>query len=127
MKILVIGSGLMGPAAAYNALLDKDVKRVTLADANARALAAAQARLNRLCPGDKLHTAVLDLADQEAATALIAAHDVVVAALPSLIIPLGIRAAAAAGRPWVDLTWPTNEELPALLDRWRQLPEGTAQ
>ena len=34
MKILVIGSGLMGPAAAYNALLDKDVKRVTLADAN---------------------------------------------------------------------------------------------
>ena len=57
---------------------------------------------------------MLDLADQEAATALIAAHDVVVAALPSLVIPLGVRAAAAAGKPWVDLTWPVNEELPAL-------------
>ena len=114
MKILVIGSGLMGPAAAYNALLDKDVKRVTLADANARALAEAQARLNRLYPSDKLHTAVLDLADHAAAVALIAAHDVVVAALPSLVIPLGVRAAAAARKPWVDLTWPTNEELSAL-------------
>ena len=87
MKILVIGSGLMGPAAAYNALLDKDVKRVTLADANARALAEAQARLNRLYPSDKLHTAVLDLADHAAAVALIAAHDVVVAALPSWSSP----------------------------------------
>jgi lysine 6-dehydrogenase len=114
MKILVIGSGLMGPAAAYNALCDDDVTLVTLADANGRALEEAHARLGRLCPGSKLQTAVLDLADQQAATALIAAHDVVVAALPSLVIPLGIRAAAAAGKPWVDLTWPVNEELPAL-------------
>ena len=114
MKILVIGSGLMGPAAAYNALLDKDVKRVTLADANGRALEEAQARLNRLHPSDKLHTAVLDLADYDAAVALIAAHDAVVAALPSAVIPLGLRAAAAARKPWVDLTWPANEELPAL-------------
>ncbi len=44
-----------------------------------------------------------------------------VAALPSLVIPLGIRAAAAAGKPWVDLTWPANEELPAL----RQLVDET--
>ena len=114
MKILVIGSGLMGPAAAYNALCDDDVTLVTLADANGRALEEAHARLGRLCPGRKLQTAVLDLADQQAATVLIAAHDVVVAALPSLVIPLGIRAAAAAGKPWVDLTWPVNEELPAL-------------
>ena len=114
MNILVIGSGLMGPAAAYNALLDKDVKRVTLADANGRALEEAHARLNHLHPSDKLHTAVLDLADHDAAVALIAADDAVVAALPSAVIPLGLRAAAAARKPWVDLTWPANEELPAL-------------
>lgn len=78
------------------------------------ALEEAQARLNHLHPSDKLHTAVLDLADHEAAVALIAAHDAVVAALPSAVIPLGVRAAAAARKPWVDLTWPANEELPAL-------------
>lgn len=114
MKILVIGSGLMGPAAAYNALCDDDVTLVTLADANGRALEEAKARLTNLCPGGKLQTTLLDLADQEAATALIAGHDVVVAALPSTVIPLGIRAAAAAGKPWVDLSWPAAEELPAL-------------
>lgn len=114
MKILVIGSGLMGPAAAYNALCDDDVTRVTLADGSSTALEAAQARLARLKHGNKLHTAHLDLADQPAATELIAAHDAVVAALPAAAIPLGVRAAVAAHRPWVDLTWPANEELPAL-------------
>jgi lysine 6-dehydrogenase len=43
-----------------------------------------------------------------------AAHDAVVAALPSAVIPLGIRAAVEAGTPWIDLTWPPNTELPAL-------------
>ena len=32
MKILVLGGGLMGPAAAYNAMLDPDVTQVTIAD-----------------------------------------------------------------------------------------------
>ena len=44
MQILVMGSGLMGPAAAYNALTDPRVAQVTLADKDAAQLAAAQAR-----------------------------------------------------------------------------------
>ncbi len=32
MKILILGSGLMGPAAAYNAMLDQAVTGITIAD-----------------------------------------------------------------------------------------------
>lgn len=112
MKILVIGSGLMGPAAAYNALSDPDVKIVTLADMDSAQLAAAKAKLSALPGGARLRTATLDLADQPAATALMAEHDAVVAALPSFVVPLGVRAAVAAGRPWIDLAWPSSQDLP---------------
>lgn len=115
MQILVIGSGLMGPAAAYNALTDAQVAQVTLADKDAAQLAAAAARLKPLLANPaRLETTVIDLADQQAAAALIARHDAVVAALPSAVIPLGVRAAAAARTPWVDLSWPADAELPDL-------------
>jgi lysine 6-dehydrogenase len=117
MKILVIGAGLMGPAAAYNAMSDPKVKSVTLADMDPNQLAAAQARLAPLPGGDKVHAVALDLADQAMAEKLMAGHDAVVAALPSTVIPLGITAAAAARVPWVDLSWPPNDELPALQQR----------
>jgi len=115
MQILVFGSGLMGPAAAYNALTDAQVAQVTLADKDADQLAAAAARLKPLLANPaRLETTVIDLADQQAAAALIARHDAVVAALPSAVIPLGVRAAAAARTPWVDLSWPADAELPEL-------------
>ena len=41
MKVLILGSGLMGPAAAYNAMIDPDVSRVTLCDLNQQQLDAA--------------------------------------------------------------------------------------
>ena len=34
MKIMVLGSGLMGPAAAFNAMTDPAVDRVTVCDLN---------------------------------------------------------------------------------------------
>ena len=115
MQILVLGSGLMGPAAAYNALTDAQVAQVTLADKDAGQLAAAQAKLApRLANPARLATAVIDLADQQTAAALIARHDAVVAALPSVVIPLGVRAAVAARTPWIDLSWPADAELPEL-------------
>ena len=116
MKILVLGSGLMGPAAAFNAMCDPDVTAVTLADRDAAQLDLARARLDGKPGMDKLTTTQLDLADFDAATALMAQHDVIVAALPNVAIPAGIRAAAAAGVPWVDLSWPTDDQMGALLD-----------
>lgn len=115
MQILVIGSGLMGPAAAYNALSDPAVTQVTLADKDDAQLAAAAAKLAPLVANEaRLQTAHVDLADETATANLIARHDAVVAALPSAVLPMGIRAAIAARTPWIDLSRPADGELPAL-------------
>ncbi|MBW7885497.1 MAG: saccharopine dehydrogenase NADP-binding domain-containing protein [Caldilineaceae bacterium] len=115
MNILVIGSGLMGPAAAYNALSDPQVSLVTLLDMDEGQLATAAARLHQLVTnGKRLETAALDLSDQTAVANIMARHDAIVAALPSSAIPMGIRAAVAARTPWIDLSWPPPSELPEL-------------
>jgi len=114
MKILVLGSGLMGPAAAFNAMADGEVSGVTLADLSQAQLDAARHKLLPLQGGEKLEVVSLDLSDKAAAMQLIAGHDAVLAALPKGAIPLGIRAAAAAGVPLVDLSWPPDSDLPEL-------------
>jgi lysine 6-dehydrogenase len=114
MKILVLGSGLMGPAAAFNALADGEVSGVTLADLSQAQLDAARRKLLPLPGGEKLTVVSLDLNDEAAATRLAAGHDAVVAALPKGAIPLGIRAVAAAGVPLIDLSWPPDSDLPEL-------------
>lgn len=114
MKILVLGSGLMGPAAAFNAMTDPQVSQVCLCDVSPAQLALAQGKLAGKPGAAKVTTAVLDLADQGAASRLIAGFDAVVAALPKSAISLGIRAATAAGRPLIDLSSPSDDEIPAL-------------
>ncbi|HSJ52918.1 MAG TPA: saccharopine dehydrogenase C-terminal domain-containing protein [Anaerolineae bacterium] len=114
MRILVLGSGLMGPAAAFNAMADADVSGVTLADLSQAQLDAACQKLLPLQGGEKLAVVPLDLGDAATATRVIADHDAVLAALPKGAIPLGIRAAAAAGVPLVDLSWPPDSDLPEL-------------
>ncbi|MCL4831811.1 MAG: saccharopine dehydrogenase NADP-binding domain-containing protein [Caldilineaceae bacterium] len=114
MKFLVLGSGLMGPAAAYIGMQADDVSAVTLADRSAEQLATAQKRLTGLPGLEKVAFAQIDLADRDPAIALFARHDVVLAALPSEIIPLGMRTAIAARRPLVDLSTPPAGEMAAL-------------
>ena len=65
MRILILGSGLMGPAAAYYAMIDPDVSRVTLCDLNQRQLNIAQAKLEGMQGGEKLDTVVLDVFDRK--------------------------------------------------------------
>ena len=120
MKLLVLGSGLMGPAAAYNAMIDPDVTKVTLCDLSQQQLDVAYAKLLGMEGGDKLTTVKLDLGDRAATTQLMAGFDVVVAALPKEAIPLGIRAAVAAKTPLVDLSWP----LPELVEEVKQHVEA---
>ncbi|UCC62724.1 MAG: saccharopine dehydrogenase NADP-binding domain-containing protein [Anaerolineae bacterium] len=114
MKILVLGSGLMGPASAFNVMSDPQVSQVALCDASQQQLDAAQAKLRGMEGSEKLTAVALDLSDQAAASQLMAGFDAVVAALPRTAIPFGIRAAVAAGKPLVDLSWPSEEALPAL-------------
>jgi lysine 6-dehydrogenase len=111
MKILILGSGLMGPAAAFNAMADPDVSQVALCDRDQQQLDAAQASLASLPGDEKLTTIFLDLRDQGATSHLMADFDAIVAALPKQAIPLGIRAAASSRTPLVDLSRPLEAEL----------------
>ncbi|MCX7671466.1 MAG: hypothetical protein N2439_15520 [Anaerolineae bacterium] len=115
MKILVLGSGLMGPAAVFNALSDPQVTQVGLCDLDAGQLAAARAKLADKPGSEKLTTIVLDLRDRAAAVALLSGYDAVVAALPKGAIPYGIRAAIAARKPLVDLSQPVDADAPGLI------------
>jgi lysine 6-dehydrogenase len=110
----------MGPAAAYNAMVDPDVTQVTLCDLSQEQLDVAYAKLSGMEGGDRVTTVQLDLADQSATSQLMADFDVVVAALPREVIPLAIRAAVAAKTPLVDLSWP----LPELVEQVRQHVEA---
>lgn len=115
MKILILGSGLMGPMAAYNAIHDPDVTTVSLADLSQDQLDAAARKLAPFDARQKLRTVRIDLNDRANATDLLRDHDVILSALSHAAIPLGIRAAVAAGRPLVDLSWPDRvKEVPAL-------------
>ena len=117
MKVLVLGSGLMGPAAAYNAMVDPDVSRVTLCDVNQRQLDVAQTKLKGMQGGEKLDTVVLDVRDEDSTAKLMTVHDVALGALPLALIPAEIRAAVAAKTPLVDLYFPSeldDEEMAAL-------------
>lgn len=106
MRILIIGSGLMGPAAAFNALSDPAVTNVSLADADPARLAAARRRLGPFGADARLATHALDVDDQERAAALMWESDVVISALPWQASVAAIEAALAADRPLLDLALP---------------------
>jgi lysine 6-dehydrogenase len=114
MEILILGSGLMGPAAAYNALSDPGVAGVTVCDRSQAQLEGCARKLEGMAGGEKLSTVLLDLEDQAAAAALMSGFDAAVSALPRPANTLAIRAALRAGTPLVDLTRPAPEELPEL-------------
>ena len=63
MKILILGSGLMGPAVAFNAMADPEVKQVILCDASQPQLAGAMGQLTGRPGADKLTPVQLDLND----------------------------------------------------------------
>ncbi|MCL4860700.1 MAG: saccharopine dehydrogenase NADP-binding domain-containing protein [Caldilineaceae bacterium] len=114
MKILVLGSGLMGPAAAYNALQDSKVMQVTLADMHYGQLELAESKLREMPGFARLALQTVDLQQWTLTTRLMAEHDVIIAALPTHIIAPALRAAMAMRRPWIDLTWPAQNQLDAL-------------
>jgi lysine 6-dehydrogenase len=114
MKLLILGSGLMGPAAAFNAASQPDVAQVVLCDLDQQQLESAIKRFVGTEVAAKLGVVRLDLSHQEAAAQLVAKFDAVVAALPRTASPLGIRAALQAGVPLVDLTRPNEDEVKAL-------------
>jgi saccharopine dehydrogenase-like NADP-dependent oxidoreductase len=103
-RILVLGAGLMGPAAAAESMASPEVAEVTLCDQSQAQLDAAEAGLARRPGAAKLRPARVDLADRAAAVALLRRHDVGVDALSTRASPLAIRAALDAEIPLVTLS-----------------------
>ncbi|MCP4357295.1 MAG: hypothetical protein GY796_04670 [Chloroflexi bacterium] len=114
MKILILGGGLMGPAAAYNAMLDPDVTQVTIADVSQAQLDLCTDTLGDKPGADKLTFIQLDLGDLDASTRLMDGFDTVVAALPRPINILAVKAALQSGTPLVDLSQTPPEVLAEL-------------
>lgn len=103
MKILVIGAGMMGRAAAYDMARTARVESVTLADNDAAGLKQAAAQVNQLAGGDRVRAAQLDAADTAAARELMRGHDGVLSCVPYFFNLGLVKAAIAAGCHFADL------------------------
>jgi lysine 6-dehydrogenase len=111
---MVLGSGLMGPAAALHLMADPGVARVMVGDRDSRRLAAVRRRLAPFPGSGKLESQVIDVTGGAGTGRQFAGADVIVSALPQPASAPTILAAAEARRPLVDLTLPPAGEWMAL-------------
>jgi lysine 6-dehydrogenase len=103
MKLLVIGSGMMGSAAAFDMARTPQVDSVTLADNDLKRARDVAARVNRMTGGKKVRAAALEASDDKAAAKLMRGHDAALSAVP-YFLNLGLaRAAVEARCHFVDL------------------------
>ena len=103
MKLLVVGSGLMGSAAAYDMARQSDVASVTLADNDLRRAKDVAARVNRIVGEKKVRAVALEADSETAAAKLMRGHDAALSAVP-YFLNLGLaRAAVAAQCHFADL------------------------
>jgi len=97
MKLLVIGSGMMGSAAAYDMARQEAVEAVTLADSDARRAREVAARVNRITGQKKIRAVSLDASSEKAAARLMRGHDGCLSAVP-YFLNLGLARAAVEAR-----------------------------
>jgi lysine 6-dehydrogenase len=103
MKLLVIGSGMMGSAAAFDMARTPQVGSVTLADSDTRRAREVAARVNRITGEKKVRASGLDASDEKAAARLMHGHEAVLSAVP-YFLNLGLaRAAVEAQCHFADL------------------------
>ena len=97
MKLLVIGSGMMGSAAAFDMARTPQVESVTLADSDSKRAREVAARVNRITGGKKVRAAVLDASNESAAAKLMRGHNATLSAVP-YFLNLGLARAAVEAR-----------------------------
>jgi lysine 6-dehydrogenase len=103
MKLLVIGSGMMGSAAAYDMARQGQVDSVTLADSNLKLAKDVAARVNRITHDKKVRAVSLDASKEKDAARLMKGHDGALSAVP-YFLNLGLaKAAITAGCHFADL------------------------
>ena len=97
MKLLVIGAGMMGSAAAYDMAREESVESVTLADADKKRAKDAAARVNKLTRSDKVRAVEVDAGSEKASAKLMRGHDAALSAVP-YFFNLGLARAAVEAR-----------------------------
>jgi len=103
MKLLVIGSGMMGSAAAFDMARTPQVDSVTLADSDAQRAREVAAKVNRIVGEKKVRAVALDASSERAAAGLMRGHDAALSAVP-YFLNLGLaRAAVEACCHFADL------------------------
>ncbi len=103
MKLLVIGAGMMGSAAAYDMARSPEVESVTLADADIARAKEAAIRVNKLTKFKKVKPAKVDASKESAVAKLMRGHDAALSAVP-YFHNLGLcKAAIKAGCHFADL------------------------
>jgi lysine 6-dehydrogenase len=103
MRVLVIGAGMMGWAAAFDLARSERVQAVTLVDKDELRLGDAVERANRLTDSSKVAGVRLEAADIGAALELMRGHDGALSAVP-YYFNLGLaQAAIRAGCHFADL------------------------
>ncbi len=97
MKLLVIGSGMMGSAAAYDMARQQDVSCVTLADADLKRAREVAARINHIHGDKKVKAVALDASSEKAAAQVMRGHVAALSAVP-YFLNLGLARAAIEAR-----------------------------
>ncbi|HXY51980.1 MAG TPA: saccharopine dehydrogenase C-terminal domain-containing protein [Terriglobales bacterium] len=103
MKLLVLGSGMMGSAAAFDMVRQPEVAAVTLADSDLKRARQAAARINHIHGSNKVKAVQLDAAKEKAAARLMKGHDGVLSAVPYFLNLALARAAMEARCHFADL------------------------
>ena len=93
MKLLVIGSGMMGSAAAYDMARNPEVKAVTIADSDHKRAKEVAARLNKLLGSKKITPEKVDASSERSAYKLMRDHAACLSAVP-YFFNLGLAKAA---------------------------------
>jgi len=97
MKLLVIGSGMMGSAAAFDMARTSRVDTVTLADSDAKRARDVAARVNRITRDKRVRAVLLDAGDEKAVAKVMRGHDAALSAVP-YFLNLGLARAAVEAR-----------------------------
>jgi len=97
LKLLVIGSGMMGSAAAFDMARQSQVESVSLADSDLKRAREVAARVNRITGDKKIRALGLDAGSKKAAAKLMRGHDAALSAVPYLL-NLGLAKAAIEAR-----------------------------
>jgi lysine 6-dehydrogenase len=103
MRLLVIGAGMMGWAAAYDMARSPEAQAVTLADSNTDRAKNAARRVNKLTRGKKVRPKHLDASRESDAAKLMRGHHATLSAVPYFLNAGLARAAVKAGCHFADL------------------------